>query len=88
MVDFLVDHINNNMLSVAQKNNPMLLIEYLISILNLLNEESRTATDTSELAKRIAVRDLVTKFLKGLPMTTPYDIQQTASAFQYLTVRI
>ena len=86
---FLVEHIQTSMLQIAQENNPPQLIQYIMAVSNLLNEESRIqSTDNTELADRIATRDLLAKFLDGLPANTITNIQQLASALQALTVSL
>ena len=86
---FVVEHIKTSMLQIAQENNPPQLIQYIMAVSNLLNEESRIqSTDNTELADRIATRDLLAKFLDGLPATTITNIQQLASALQALTVSL
>ena len=77
------------MLQIAQENNPPQLIQYIMAVSNLLNEESRIqSADDTELADRIATRDLLAKFLDGLPADTITNIQQLASALQALTVSL
>ena len=86
---FVVEHIKTSMLQIAQENNPPQLIQYIMAVSNLLNEESRIqSTDNTELADRIATRDLLAKFLDGLPANTITNIQQLASALQALTVSL
>ena len=88
MTDFLVDHIQDNMLAIVKQNNPMLLVEYGIAALNFLNEQSRIATDDSELSTRRAIRALIMTSLEDLPRETTCAIQQMAGVAQFVTVSI
>ena len=88
MTDFLVDHIQDNMLAIVKQNNPMLLVEYGIAVLNFLNEQSQIATDDSELSTRRAIRALIMTSLEDLPRETTCAIQQMAGVAQFVTVSI
>lgn len=70
--------------TVAKLNNPSILRQFLLSALDYLNDQS--SNDVGTPAQRKAIRDVVINSLSGLPMSTVYDIQQTASALEYLVV--
>lgn len=70
--------------TVAKLNNPSILRQFLLSTLDYLNDQSSNSVGTP--AQRKAIRDVIINSLSGLPMSTVYDIQQTASALEYLVV--
>lgn len=83
-IDYIVDQMISVMGTVAKLNNPSILRQFLLSALDYLNDQS--SNDVGTPAQRKAIRDVVINSLSGLPMSTVYDIQQTASALEYLVV--
>ena len=86
MTDFIAIHLQNNMKAISQQNDPVVLMQYAVAVLNLLNAQSESALDTSELSNRTGIRDLVATVISGLPTTTTFHIQLMASVTELLTV--
>ena len=74
----------DNMRTIVRQNNPPLLLQYCMSVLSYLNDQSENNVGT--LAERMAVRDVIITSLSGLPITSIYNIQQMATAIEYLVV--
>ena len=91
MTDFIVNHVQANMMAISQQNDPVAIMQYAAAILNTLNEQARLADladDLTEVANRTAVRDLFAVVLEGLPISTTYQIQLMAKVAEFLTVSI
>jgi hypothetical protein len=82
--DYIVDQMLSNMKTIVRQNNPPLLLQYCMSVLSYLNDQSENNVGT--LAQRMAIRDVIMNSLSGLPLTSIYNIQQMATAIEYLVV--
>ncbi|XP_060598141.1 polycystin-1-like isoform X3 [Ruditapes philippinarum] len=80
--DYIVDQMLSNMKTIVRQNNPPLLLQYCMSVLSYLNDQSENNVGT--LAQRMAIRDVIMNSLSGLPLTSIYNIQQMATAIEYL----
>jgi len=83
-IDYILDNLLTELPSIVNQNNPVLLVQYVTSILNFLNDQS--AAGVGNVAVRAALRDVIATSLSGLPLRNIYFIQQMSNAIELLAV--